>query len=510
MLPNLKALVVVLMLATVVFVVAKPVCLRFMDVADFNRRRNVWFILTVTAFAGPSFWFYVLVAVPVLLWAGKKDKNPIALVLLLLHVVPPGGEQIPSIIVNQFFELDNYRILSLCVLVPNALRLLNSRAPMPIRRFRAADLFIFSYLALQIALLMPYESITNTMRRTFLFSIDALVLYFVASRVCRRRQEIVEAMACFCLVCAIFVPIAVFENLRGWLLYLSVQELWQGAIVFSFLMRGDALRASASAGHSIPLGYMLAVGFGFWLYLSSKLEKKSLGVAVSIAIWVGMIAAQSRAPWLTGAVIFFAYLGFGPNGLASMFKAGFIMAPVGALVLASSYGEKLIAYLPFVGTVDVESVSYRQRLAELSWDVIQRNPFFGDPYFLMYLEELRVGGGVIDLMNSYASVAMSYGLVGLALLLGFFVSCMSQVRRVLVSTGASNQDLRKLGACLLACMVGTLFMMATGSFGTGLEKMFYVLAGLATGFGQLTVATKPSSAPDRTALSGATLQYENR
>ena len=43
MLLNLKALVVVLAAALVVFALAKPVWLRFTDESDFNRRRNVRF-----------------------------------------------------------------------------------------------------------------------------------------------------------------------------------------------------------------------------------------------------------------------------------------------------------------------------------------------------------------------------------------------------------------------------------------------------------------------------------
>jgi hypothetical protein len=89
MLLNLKALVVVLLLATPVFILAKPLCLRFTSPEDFARRRNVWYVLTVCAFVSPSFWLYALVAVPVLAWAGKRDASPTALYVLLFYVVPP-------------------------------------------------------------------------------------------------------------------------------------------------------------------------------------------------------------------------------------------------------------------------------------------------------------------------------------------------------------------------------------------------------------------------------------
>ena len=52
------------------------------------------------------------------------------------------------------------------------------------------------------------------MRRGFLFCIDVLVLYFVVSRTCTSRKAIVESMASFCLACAIFAPLALFESLK--------------------------------------------------------------------------------------------------------------------------------------------------------------------------------------------------------------------------------------------------------------------------------------------------------
>src|SRR5258708_30847236 len=86
---NLKAMIVVLTVATGVFIIARPICLRFMAPDDFTRRRNVWFALTVTAFVSPSFWLYALVAAILLMWTARKDRNPVALYALLMFVIPP-------------------------------------------------------------------------------------------------------------------------------------------------------------------------------------------------------------------------------------------------------------------------------------------------------------------------------------------------------------------------------------------------------------------------------------
>jgi len=135
--------------------------------------------------------------------------------------------------------------------------------------------------------------------------------------------------------------------------------------------------------------------------------------------------------------------------------------------------------------VDAYNVAYRERLAEVSWQLIQENPFFGDPLFLSRMESLRQGQGIIDLVNGYAAIALPHGLVGLGLLLGFFCVGMGSALRVCRKSAAVDPDLSRLGANLAACMVATLAMMAMGGFGTGVEKTFYLLAGLAAGLSAL-------------------------
>ncbi len=124
---TLKRLIVVLAIAATVFHLAKPIALQFMRGEDFSRRRLVWFVLTAVSFISPSFWLYVLVAAPILMWANRKDSNPIALYLLMLHVIPPVSFIIPILGNNGLFPLDNYRLLAFCVLLPATIRYRKNR-----------------------------------------------------------------------------------------------------------------------------------------------------------------------------------------------------------------------------------------------------------------------------------------------------------------------------------------------------------------------------------------------
>ena len=191
MLGSIKALIVVLTIAATIFHLAKPIALRFMSGEDFSRRRLVWFVLTAVSFVSPNFWLYALVAVPMLVWAGRNDSNPIALYLLMLHVIPPVGVIIPILGNNGLFPIDNYRLLALCVLLPATIRYRKNPADARAGAFGAMDILLLASGVLQVALYTPPDlphhflipdSPTNALRRAVLFLLDTYLLYFAVSR----------------------------------------------------------------------------------------------------------------------------------------------------------------------------------------------------------------------------------------------------------------------------------------------------------------------------------------
>jgi O-antigen ligase len=149
-------------------------------------------------------------------------------------------------------------------------------------------------------------------------------------------------------------------------------------------------------------------------------------------------------------------------------------------------GDRIISDLPFLGgSVDAGSVIYRQRLAERSWELIKEHPFLGDQLALTKMEGLRQGQGIIDTVNTYAGVALDYGLIGLSIFVGFILTALFKAYRASKVIAQSDPDLALLGTSLTACIVGTLLMIANSSFMYGYEEMFYVLAGLATAYVRL-------------------------
>ncbi|HUP08740.1 MAG TPA: O-antigen ligase family protein [Caldimonas sp.] len=473
-----KELVVVLAIALIVFAVARPIARAYMSDADFVRRRNVWLFLTACAFLSPSFWIYAGVAAVTCWWAGRRDSNPAAFFLIAFAIIPPVDFYIPVIGINTLFSLNQARILSLLVMLPLALRLFLRNEGGIARRLTLIDVLLVAYITLQVVLVTPFESFTNTLRRSFLFGVDTLIVYYAFSRSMTHRRAIVDAMATFSLACIIYGSIAIFEWAKGWLLYQGVSEGWGMSVAGSFLMRGQDLRAQASAGHSLTLGYTLTIGFGLWLYVRSAVKSRALRFATTALFCLAIYAAHARGPWLTAVVIYFLYLAISPAGRSMFLKSATVALVTAGILAATPIGQRVIDTLPFIGTVDQENVIYRRRLAEESWRLVMQNPLFGDPFVASRMEDLRQGQGIIDLMNAYAAVALFTGLVGLALFVGFFLVGTARTYACQRRLQSVSPEVASMGATLVACMLGSLFFMATAS----IDWVEYVLLACMAGY----------------------------
>lgn len=489
----LKDFIVTFALCAFAFTIAKPVAMQFMEETDFKRRRNIWLLLTAAAFASPTFWWFALIAMPTLYWAGKKDPNPLALDLLLMNLIPQISVQIPAVGVQTLFPLDIYRTLSLCVMVPAAWRLRNRADPARIHGLQRMDLLLLALGLLEAVLYVPpdlpshiilHNSFTNVLRSLFLYVVDIYVLYYVASRLCTDRGKITEAMAAFCLSCSVMAVVAVFESMKHWLLYTALIPRWGGdPLMTQYIFRGGLLRAEASSGNALALGFLLAVSLGFWMYLQSRVPKRRWRLGTTALLALGLLVSFSRGPWLAAIAMLFAYAAFGPRGASRVLKACLAFLVISTVILSSPLGTKITNMVPFMGgKVGETSVTYRERLLDRSWELIKAKPMLGDQHAFSKMQDLRQGQGIIDIVNAYVQVTLFYGFVGLALFLLFILSGFLKAYRTAKRVARSDHDASLLGASIAASIFGVLLLLADGSLGTAPQRIFYILIGLATAY----------------------------
>ena len=159
---HLRALVVILVLASAVFVAAKaPACTMACTPGDFERRRNLWFGITLAAFLAYNFWIFIAVAAALLLFALPREPNKLAMFFFLLFAVPLIPADIPALgLINFLFTIDYARLLALVVLLPAFVSLLDQPDSERLGR-PLPDKLLAGYLVLSFLLQLRVDSFTN-------------------------------------------------------------------------------------------------------------------------------------------------------------------------------------------------------------------------------------------------------------------------------------------------------------------------------------------------------------
>lgn len=484
---HLRALVVILVLASVVFgYVQRPVFGIPIPANDLRRRRNLWFAVTLLAFLAHDFRIYIVGAVIFLLATKNSEPNPIALFLLLLFAVPPFSSKVLGVgVINQLFEINHIRLLSLTILLPAWFAIQKTKNS---ERLGSSwvDRFILAYLFLNAALVFGSGNLTSELRVAILYPfIDVFLPYYVASRSMRNLAAAKDALASLGVSCLILASIGIFECLKHWLLYSSLPDAL--GVYFSmgnYQGRGDlgVIRGLASTGHGIALGYALSIALLLYQFVQPRDRTPTSNVVGSLVLLAGIIAALSRGPWVglaVGVVVFTLMSANRKRDFFRLLVGSFFML---VIILISPYRDRLINILPFIGTTDAAAVTYRQMLFDNSLLVISQRPWFGggDYYNELASMGMMQGEGIVDIVNTYIAVALSQGCVGLFLFLGIFTAAAVKLFRVLNYSDASAECLL-LCRSLISALVAMLITIATVSPILCIPTLYWVLAGLCVG-----------------------------
>lgn len=484
----LRSLIVILLIATTFFAFAKRPACTITEAANFTRRRNFWFSLTLAAFLASNFWVYLFFAIPLLVYANRQETNPPALFFFILFVLPMAFIEIPGMgLVNYILALSHARILALAILLPAFLIQIRQADTLPFGR-SGSDKVLAAYLLLVTALYLRATTVTDALREAIYLFADVFLPYFVISRSLKNLQSFRDALLSFVLAIMVLAPIAVFESYKHWLLYRSVLDSLelQGGMT-TYLGRDEILRAVASAGQAIALGYVMVVGIGFYLFLQRSFQRKftrRIGMALLAA---GLIAALSRGPWVGAAVLLIVFVATGPNPARRLIGLALSGMLAFALIAALPGGERVINLLPFIGKTDESNVDYRMNLFNNSMIVIQRNPWFGSVNFMETpeMEAMRQGQGIIDVVNTYIRVTLEHGFLGLGLFIGFFALVVTGVYRAMRSLRDKDSDEHLLGRALLATLVAIMVIISTVSSITVIPIVYWSVAGLGVAYAQM-------------------------
>jgi hypothetical protein len=497
---GIKELAVVLVIALTVFRVLRPLTQRFASEADLRRRRFAWCALTAAAFLSPNVWLFVIAAILVLVVIGRKDSNPVALYLFLYYAVPPFEWRIPMIGISHLVTVTPVFLLAFFIVSFQAVRMLREPLPRESLNLEFADFCLLGYVLVtafyfvlpEISpdVLMAYTA-KDCIRRAFTLFITLYVPYFAISRSLLNSRAILDALASFMLAAAAMAAVALFEADRHWLLYLELIRRftphYAGHVSVEYLMRGGYVRAMASAGQPLTLAYALAIALGFWLGVRHYVDSRRTVILTLCLLLAGLYATDSTGPWVGAAFIVLVFSILSPGSTSRALRFAAVAAVAGMVLFELTGSSALASHLPFVRSMENNAdYLYRVRLFDRAQQIFLASPLLGDQQALLKMQALRQGEGIIDMVNGYVDMLLGSGLVGFSLWVSFVTIGLGRARRFSREFRTRDPKLSMLGLALIACTLGTVFLIATCGM---MDPMICALTGLSMAY---TRACRPA------------------
>lgn len=496
---HIRALIIVVVLSGLSWVALQPALKNLGATAQWRAWRLQWFVVTLTAFLVGNFWIYAAVAGLLLL---TRELNPVAALAaccLLMFAVPAASINVPGFgLINYFVSLNQPQLLALLLLVPAGFLLSRQKNTLRLGA-TPADKLLLAYVLLVGLLQLREANLTSSLRGGYYLVLGTVLPYYVASRAPRQLGDFRVVMLAFVGAAALLGVLAAFETLKHWNLYSSLtHSLGLRWGYGGYLGRDGLLRASGSLGQPLVLGYVMAIGIGFWLFLRSD-RPSTAGTEVPLLMMAGgSVAALSRGPWVGAVVILLVFIWTGPRA-ARHTALLVVLAALGMGALSvTSAGQKALNLLPFIGKVDEFNVTYRQQLLDKALSVIDRHFWLGSVDYLQTpeMQSMIQGEGIVDIVNSYVGVALDHGAIGLALFAGFFVTLAWQLWRAQRRLPPDDET-RFLGRALLATLVGIAVMISSLSSVGVIPFVYWLVAGLCVAYLDMLkrLTSNPTPAP---------------
>jgi O-antigen ligase len=482
---TLKALVVVLAISITVFAAfSKQMVLFGVDKDRVLIRAKAYLICLVGMFATGNFWLASGILVLVIRWANKTESNPLALFLVFLLGLPNPAAALSGLgVFGHLLEITPHRFAALLILLPVAIKTYRERKASK-KTLAIPQKMQILYFGLMFWLTLNVGTLLGVVRVGFVYPVlDAILITYVAANTLTDRAKMWDFMGTLVFMMLVMSAIAIFEASWKWLLFSGVTAALESSSYgwTPYLLRDETLlRAMGSAGHAIILGYLIMIAV---LIVLGSLGRISLKTTLAILILLigGSIATVSRGPWVgvaCGVFVLCLVSGSREKLLLGLMISSVFLVP---LAMMTQAGRKVVEFLPFFGTIETETIDYRQRLVEIAINVAQQNPFFGAYDFLLRpeMQEMRQGQGIIDIVNTYVSVVLYSGLTGLFFFVGAFVSALYYGLKCVNGRGNRRDEMAIASQIVIACLVGMMVTIYTVSSIGAVPHFYWAFIGVA-------------------------------
>jgi heme A synthase len=294
-----------------------------------------------------------------------------------------------------------------------------------------------------------------------------LVPYLLVRLHARSTEEIRRLLACFMVAAAFLAAFALYERLFGWSLFSTIERrLWAGDFQSRSLnQRGGAMRASATMRGPLVLAFFMVLAAIATFGSRPFVRRHWAWVCWILAVLAGLAVTQSRGNIASLGIAMVVFL-FVRRKTALAWAAGAAAAVGGLLiVLGARVSTTLAGFIDpggeqrFGGLYD-----YRQLLLQRGLEEGFKRPLLGDELsrVLARLADIQQGEQIVDLVNSYLTIFLVSGLIGL---LPFLALVLLILRKLVVGwRRVSDPVLQRVRAMVLAMFVVVLLELSFMSF----------------------------------------------
>jgi O-antigen ligase len=127
------------------------------------------------------------------------------------------------------------------------------------------------------------------------------------------------------------------------------------------------------------------------------------------------------------------------------------------------------------------TIDYRRELLETSLALIRQSPWLGVPNYGAYMEHLRQGEGIIDIVNTYLRVTLDAGLVGLTMFLLPHLIVLTSLAVALGGQGRhqTGQAVDPFVPAFVATILGLLACLLTTSLWFNMPQLLLICIAVA-------------------------------
>lgn len=314
-----------------------------------------------------------------------------------------------------------------------------------------------------------------------------IIPYFVISRVIHNFNGFSYALLGFLTLAVLQSCYFFFSQLSQIDIYNSLNP-YQGVFASIREYRGGFLRLAGSL-NGVLTGYLIASSLLILFALKRFFPINNFQLIALVTLFLlAILFGGSRGALFSVGILLAVY--FYVEKFGTFGRIFILLLSIICVVAYYSFDlSQLLSYEDEYGTFD-----FRAELHTAAFEFLKVYPLFGRLDYLNsgMFDHMWRGTGIIDIVSVYLEIVLPYGLIGLLLFIGMFLSIIFPLLNLILFNGTNNKEIKNYAAIILSMIFGYLFLISTTSSQSLIMQYGIILIALGRSMVSRRYQTNPS------------------